>query len=203
EAGKGSGAFTGEDMMRCVEKAKSMAKKNRNYFLPNQFSNRDNVEAHKRTTAEEIWKQTDGKINYFIAAAGTGGTVTGVGEVMKEKNPKIKIVAVEPKNSAVMTGGNPGPHKIQGIGEGFIPEVMRCEICDEIVQVSDAEAIKMCNRLAKEEGIFSGISSGANVVAALKIAKKAPKNSIIVTMAPDSGARYLSARVFSDRFSFC
>ncbi|MFH1421561.1 MAG: pyridoxal-phosphate dependent enzyme, partial [Planctomycetota bacterium] len=146
------GSITPDDIKACLAKAKEIAEKRPNVFVPDQFSNPDDVKAHRISTAVEIWKQTKGKLNAFVAAVGTGGTVTGVGEFMKKKNPKIKIVAVEPKNCAVLSGGKPGPHKIHGIGEGFIPEVMRCDICDEVVCVSDNEAIKMSKRLAKEEG---------------------------------------------------
>jgi cysteine synthase A len=160
--------------------------------MPQQFMNPDNPAAHRKTTAKEILKDTDGNIDGFAAGVGTGGTLTGVSEVLKKHNPKVKVMAVEPKTSAVLSGGKPGPHMIQGIGAGFIPDVLDRKLIDEIVTVDDQEAYHMAKRLSKEEGIFAGISCGAACVGALKLAKQLGPGKTIVVIFPDSGERYLS-----------
>lgn len=168
------------------------------YFSAEQFSNSANPEIHRKTTAEEIWRDTDGKVDIVVMGVGTGGTITGVGEALKQKNPDVRIVAVEPFDSAVISGGAAGPHKIQGIGAGFLPEVLNTLTIDEIVKVSNEEAFETSRKLAKEEGILAGISSGAAMFAALKIAgRDSSKNKIIVTVLPDTGERYLSTDLFN------
>ena len=179
-------------MIGAVEKAREIVATMKDAFMPQQFMNPDNPAAHRKTTAKEILKDTDGEIDAFVAGVGTGGTITGVGEVLKKHNPKIKIVAVEPKNSDVLSGGKPGPHMIQGIGAGFIPEVLNREILDEIIPVDDHEAYEMAKRLSREEGIFAGISCGAACIGALKIAKVLGPGKTVVALFPDSGERYLS-----------
>lgn len=167
-------------------------------FMPNQFNNMDNVKAHRETTGKEILNQVGKKIDAFIAGVGTGGTLIGVAQILKEKIPDIRIIAVEPVNSSILSGGRPGQHKIQGIGEGFIPKVLNSglNLIDEIITVTDEEAVETTRRLAKKEGILAGISSGANMIAALKVAKKLGKDKIVVTIFPDRGERYLSNDVF-------
>jgi cysteine synthase A len=161
--------------------------------MPMQFDNPANPEIHRKTTAEEIWRDTDGKVDIFVAAVGTGGTLTGVGEVLKKRNKDIKVIAVEPEDSAVISGGKAGPHKIQGIGAGFIPENLNLKIVDEIVKVKNDEAITTAVRLAREDGILAGISSGANVFASLQIAKRSEnRGKLVVTIICDTGERYLS-----------
>jgi len=186
------------DVKFAIKKAEEMSKNNSKIFSPNQFKNMDNVIAHRETTGKEILDQTNGSIDVFVAGVGTGGTLVGVAQAMKEKIPKVRIVAVEPVNSSVLSGGKPGQHKIQGIGEGFIPRVLKSglNLIDEIITVTDNEAIDMTRRLAKEEGILAGISSGANMFAALKIAKKLGKGKTVVTIFPDRGERYFSNNVF-------
>jgi cysteine synthase len=180
-----------------VEKAGELAEKF-GYFQPQQFENPANPEIHRRTTAPEIIKDLgDLKLDYFVAGVGTGGTITGAGEVLKKKYGNLNI-AVEPKDSPVLSGGKPGPHKIQGIGAGFIPKVFKPENVDEIIQVSNDDAMQTARRLAKEEGILAGISAGANVFAATEIAKKAGKGKIIVVIIPDLGDRYLSTDLFKE-----
>jgi cysteine synthase A len=183
-------------MAGAVEKAADL-EKTKGFFSPGQFTNPANPEAHRKTTAKEILKQVP-EIDVFVAGVGTGGTVTGVGEVLKQeiKNKKIHIVAVEPEESPVLSGGRPGPHKIQGIGAGFIPEVLNIEIIDEIIKVKNEDAFLTSRRLAREEGIFAGISSGAALWAALKIAKELPKEKKVVLILPDTGERYLSTDLF-------
>ncbi len=183
-------------MKGAIEKATELEKQN-GYFRPGQFTNPANPEAHRKTTAREILKQVPG-IDAFVAGVGTGGTLTGVGEVLKNeiKNRKVLIVAVEPEDSPVLSGGKPGAHKIQGIGAGFIPEVLNKEIIDEIITVKNEDAFSTSRRLAKEEGIFVGISSGAALWAALKVAKRLPKEKKIVVILPDTGERYLSTDLF-------
>jgi len=180
-------------MMGAIKKAEELSKKNRTNFMPQQFKNKANPGIHRKTTAREILKQIEGAIDAFVAGVGTGGTITGVGEVLKKHNPKIKIVAVEPKRSAVLSGNKPGPHKIQGIGAGFIPDVLNRKIIDEIIKVSDNDAFKMARRLIREEGLFVGISSGAAVWAALKVARNLGKGKTVLTVLPDTGERYLQA----------
>ena len=181
-----------EGMIGAIKRAEKLLKKIPNSFMPQQFKNRANPEIHRKVTAKEILDITGGKIDAFVAGVGTGGTITGVGEVLKKHNSRIKIVAVEPETSAVLSGGKPGPHKIQGIGAGFIPDVLNKEIIDEIVMVGDNEAFKVSKRLAKEEGLLVGISSGAACWAALKVAKDLAKDKVVVVILPDTGERYFS-----------
>jgi len=184
-------------MKGAVEKAEQLLSETAGAFMPCQFDNPANPEIHKRTTAEEIWKDTEGKINVFAAGVGTGGTLTGVAEALKSKNPEVKIVAIEPKDSPVISGGEPGPHKIQGIGAGFIPKILKTELIDEVVLVGSDDAAETARKLAKEEGILCGISAGANVWAALQLAKKTEnKGKLIVTIICDTGERYLSTFLF-------
>jgi cysteine synthase A len=187
-----------EGMTGAVKKAEELAKSDKRYFMPQQFKNPANPEVHRRTTAQEIWKDTDGKVDILVAGVGTGGTITGVVEVIKKKKPLFKAVAVEPKDSPVLSGGKPGPHKIQGIGAGFIPEVLNTKIIDEIIRVSNEDASVTARRLAQEEGILAGISSGAATFAALEVAKrKENKGKLIVVILPDTGERYLSTTLFT------
>jgi cysteine synthase A len=184
-------------MNGAILKAEELAKENKNSFIPQQFKNSANPEIHRKTTAEEIWDDTDGKIDYFISGIGTGGTITGVGEVIKSRRPSVKIVGVEPMDSPVLSGGKPGPHKIQGIGAGFVPEVLNRKIIDEIIQVSNEDAGETTRRLATEEGILAGISSGAALWAALNIGqRKEAEGKTIVAVLPDTGERYLSTWLF-------
>ncbi len=181
-----------DGMLGAVEKAREIVSAESNAFMPQQFMNPDNPAAHRKTTAKEILKDTDGNIDGFVSGVGTGGTLTGVSEVLKKHNPKLKVIAVEPKTSAVLSGGKPGPHMIQGIGAGFVPDVLNREMIDEIVTVEDQEAYQMAKRLSKEEGIFAGLSCGAACVGALKLAKQLGPGKTIVVIFPDSGERYLS-----------
>ncbi|MFH1874652.1 MAG: cysteine synthase A [Pseudomonadota bacterium] len=184
-------------MKGAIEKAEELAKQTKNSFMPQQFKNPANPEIHRKTTAQEIWNNTDGKIDIFVAGVGTGGTITGVSEVIKQKKPTFKAIAVEPEDSPVLSGGNPGPHKIQGIGAGFVPDVLNTDIIDEIIKVKNEQAFDMGRRLAKEEGILAGISSGANVYAAIQVAKrKENAGKLIVTIICDTGERYLSTELF-------
>ncbi len=186
-------------MRGAIEKAEELQKSIPGSMIPQQFENPANPEAHRRTTGEELWRDTDGAVDVFVAGVGTGGTITGVGEMLKERKPGVKIVAVEPADSPVLSGGNPGPHKIQGIGAGFVPKVLNTEVIDEIIQVTHINAGKTARRLAKKEGILAGISSGAALWAALQIAKR-PESAgkIIVAILPDTGERYLSTWLFQD-----
>ncbi len=181
-------------MKGTIDKANELAEKH-NYFQPNQFENPANPETHRKTTAKEILENFD-RIDAFVAGVGTGGTITGVGEVLKEKINDVRIVAVEPKDSAVLSGGKPGAHKIQGIGAGFIPKVLNKDIIDEIITVSNEDAFQTARDLARKEGIFCGISSGANVFAAIKVAKELGKGKTVVVILPDTGERYLSTELF-------
>ncbi len=182
-----------------MEKAEEIHRNTPGAFLPQQFNNPANPEIHRKTTAEEIYRDTDGKVDVFIAGVGTGGTITGVSEVLKNKIPGFKAIAVEPLDSPVLSGGKPGPHKIQGIGAGFVPGVVRKELIDEIIQVKHEDAGETSRRLAREEGILAGISSGANVWAALQVAKRPEnKGKTIVTVVCDTGERYLSTWLFQN-----
>jgi cysteine synthase A len=182
-----------EGMGGAVKKAKEIADAHPDYYMPMQFNNQTNPEIHRLTTAKEIIAQTKGNIDAFVAAVGTGGTLTGVGEALKkELSREIRIIAVEPSKSPVLSGGQPGPHKIQGIGAGFIPEVLNRKIIDEIIKVQDEDAFATVSRLAKEEGLLVGISAGANVFAALQVADKLGKGKTVVTILCDTGERYLS-----------
>jgi cysteine synthase A len=184
-------------MRGAVDKAEDLAKSYQNSFVPQQFNNPANPEIHRRTTAEEIWQDTDGHVDYFISGIGTGGTITGVGEVIKKRKPSVKIIAVEPADSPVLSGGKPGPHKIQGIGAGFVPHVLNRNVIDEIIQVTHENAGEMARRIAKEEGILVGISCGAALWAAIEVAKRQEaEGKVIVALLPDSGERYLSTWLF-------
>ena len=170
------------------------------YFMPQQFENPSNPEIHRRTTAEEIWRDTEGAVDAVVSAIGTGGTITGVGEVLKSRKPAVKMVAVEPDASPVLSGGKPGPHKIQGTGAGFVPKILNTKIYDEVIRITDADAIAMARRLAREEGMLVGISTGANVAAALAVAARPEmKGKTIVTIGCDTGERYLSNPVFAEQ----
>ena len=186
-------------MKGAIAKAEELAAQNPNSFIPQQFNNPANPEIHRKTTGPEIWEDTDGKVDIFISAAGTGGTVTGVGEYLKSKNPAIKVVVIEPAASPVISGGQPGPHKIQGIGPGFVPGVLNTKIFDEIYLTDDVKAGTVARRAAKEEGLLIGISSGSALEAALTIAKRPEnKGKTIVAILPDTGERYLSTWLFEE-----
>ncbi|MFA4967026.1 MAG: cysteine synthase A [Candidatus Margulisiibacteriota bacterium] len=186
-------------MRGAIEKAEELVKANKKAYMPQQFKNPANPEIHRRTTAEEIWRDTEGKIDIFVAGVGTGGTITGVAEVLKKRKPGVKVIAVEPNDSPVLSGGKPGPHKIQGIGAGFIPDVLDTKIMDEIFKVSNDDAMSTARRLAKEEGILCGISSGAAAFAAIEIGKrKENAGKLVVVIFPDTGERYLSTELYEE-----
>ena len=188
-----------EGMPGAVRKAEQLVAENKNYFMTQQFKNPANPAIHRQTTAEEIWNDTDGKIDILVAGVGTGGTITGIAETIKKRRPEFKAVVVEPAGSPVLSGGKPGPHEIQGIGAGFIPDVLNLDLVDETIKVADDDAVATARRLAKEEGILVGISSGAAVWAALEVAKR-PENEgkLIVVILPDTGERYISTRLFQE-----
>lgn len=186
-----------EGMPGAIRKAEQLAAENHDYFLPQQFKNPSNPEVHRVTTAEEIWRDTDGQVDILVSGVGTGGTITGVSEVIKPRRPSFKAIAVEPVDSPVLSGGKPGPHKIQGIGAGFVPDVLNTSVIDEIIKVTNEDAGDIARRLAKEEGILAGISSGAAVWAAIEVAKRPEnKGKLIVVVLPDTGERYLSTWLF-------
>ncbi len=188
-----------EGMRGAIKKANELAESDSNYFIPQQFQNPANPEIHRKTTAEEIWNDTSGKVDFLISGIGTGGTITGVSEVIKKRKPSFKAVAVEPKGSPVLSGGAPGPHKIQGIGAGFVPDILNTKIIDEIIQVDNDEAMAYAKRLMREEGIVAGISSGAALAAALQVARRPEnKGKMIVVILPDTGERYLSTDLFAE-----
>ncbi len=188
-----------EGMNGAIRKAEELAASDPRYFMPQQFQNPANPEIHRRTTAEEIWRDTDGKVDYFVAGVGTGGTITGTGEVLKARKPALRVVAVEPDASPVLSGGAKGPHPLQGLGAGFIPDVLNTKVYDEIIRVTGADAFATARRAAREEGLLIGISSGAALWAALQLARRAEAaGKLIVVIIPDFGERYLSTALFAD-----
>jgi cysteine synthase A len=188
-----------EGMTGAVKAAEEMASKESRYFIPQQFKNPANPKIHRETTALEIWEDTDGHVDVFVAGVGTGGTITGISDVIKKKKPEFKAIAVEPENSPVLSGGRPGPHKIQGIGAGFVPEVLRMDLVDEVIKVSNEDAGLLARRLAKEEGVLAGISSGAAVWGAIEVAKRQEnEGKMIVVLLPDTGERYISTWLFNE-----
>ncbi len=188
-----------EGMKGAIAKAKALAESDPNYFIPQQFQNPANPEIHRKTTAEEIWNDTNGQADILISGIGTGGTITGVAEIIKKRKPTFKAIAVEPKGSPVLSGGSPGPHKIQGIGAGFVPEILNTKIIDEIIQVDNDEAMQHAKMLMRQEGMVVGISSGAALCAALKVARRVEnKGKMIVVVLPDTGERYLSTDLFAE-----
>ncbi len=190
-----------EGMPGAIRKAEELTAENENYIMLQQFQNLANPEIHRLTTADEIWRDTDGRVDILVSGVGTGGTITGVASELKKRKPEFKAIAVEPVTSPVLSGGSPGPHKIQGIGAGFIPDVLQAELIDEIVQVSNEDAGDTSRRLAREEGILAGISSGAATWAALEVARRPEnKGKVIVVVLPDTGERYLSTWLFQDLY---
>lgn len=188
-----------EGMAGAIKKAEELAAGDPRYFIPQQFKNQANPEIHRRTTAEEIWRDTDGKVDILVSGVGTGGTITGVGEVIKPRKPSFKCIAVEPDASPVLSGGPKGPHPIQGIGAGFVPDVLNTQIYDEIVRVKNDDAFKTARRMAREEGLLVGISSGAAVWAALEVARRRENaGKLVVVIIPSFGERYLSTALFAD-----
>ena len=188
-----------DGMPGAIKKAEELLASIPNSFLPQQFANPANPEIHRKTTAEEIWRDTDGKVDFIVAGVGTGGTITGVAEVLKVRKPGFKAIAVEPAASPVLSGGNMSSHKIQGIGAGFVPDILRLDLVDEIIKVKDEDARDIARRLAREEGLLTGISSGAATWAALQVAKRPEnKGKLIVVMIPDTGERYLSSWLFQE-----
>ena len=188
-----------EGMPGAVRKAEQLVAENPDYVMPQQFKNPSNPEIHRLTTAEEIWRDTDGKVDILVSGVGTGGTITGVAEIIKPRRPQFKAIAVEPVDSPVLSGGKPGPHKIQGIGAGFVPDVLRTDLIDEIIKVTNEDAGMMARRLAREEGILAGISSGAATWVALEVAKRQEnEGKLIVVVLPDTGERYLSTWLFQE-----
>ncbi len=186
-----------EGMRGAIKKAEELAGQYDHAYIPNQFTNKANPEIHRKTTAEEIWRDTDGKVDIFVCGVGTGGTITGVGEILKQRKPQVQIVAVEPFDSPVLSGGMPGPHKIQGIGAGFIPDILNVSIIDEIYTVKTEEAYETVRQLSKTEGLLVGISSGAAAFAASQLAKRTEnRGKTIVVLLPDNGERYLSTPLF-------
>ena len=188
-----------EGMAGAIKRAEDLVASDPKYFMPQQFNNPANPEIHRKTTAEEIWRDTDGRVDFLVAGIGTGGTITGVGELLKSRKPSIKVVAVEPDASPVLSGGVKGPHKLQGLGAGFIPAVLNTKIYDEIIRVKDEDALETARRMAKEEGLLVGISSGAAAWAALQVAnRKENAGKLIVAIIPDFGERYLSTALFAN-----
>lgn len=186
-------------MKGAIARAEELAAEHKKAFIPQQFKNLANPKAHRETTAVEIWEDTDGKIDILVGGVGTGGTITGVGQVLKPIKPELKIVAVEPTDSPVLSGGNPGPHKIQGIGAGFVPDVLDKDLVDEVFQVTNDQAFELTRRLAREEALLVGISSGAAVYAAVEVAKRSEnKGKLIIVILPDTGERYLSTPLFDE-----
>ena len=192
--------LTAEDdgMKGAIEKAEELVEKNEDYYMPQQFKNKANPEIHRQTTAPEISDDVDGTIDYFVAGVGTGGTLTGIGEVLKKHDSSTQIVAVEPETSAVISGDRPGPHKIQGIGAGFIPDTLNTDIIDQTIAISNEKAMETAKTMATEKGLLVGISSGAAIAASLQLAEEVDEDKTIVTIAPDSGERYLSTELFGD-----
>ena len=188
-----------EGMRGAIRKAEEIVAKTDNAYMLQQFSNPANPKVHRETTAEEIWSDTDGEVDILIAGVGTGGTITGIAEVIKQRKPSFQAIAVEPSNSPILSGGQPGPHRIQGIGAGFVPEILRTDFIDEVITVSDEQSMVFGRRLAREEGLLSGISSGAALYAALQVGKR-PENAgrLIVIIQPSFGERYLSTPMFQD-----